>query len=72
MSQSNIEGGNRTNQNLYVITLLQTRTGFHLACKKGHTEIVKLLMARDDLKVNSKDIVRHQYSEISHNRTQIV
>jgi len=37
------------------ITLFQVTTGFHYACEHGYTEIVKLLLARDDMDVTSKD-----------------
>jgi len=30
-------------------------TGFHYACKNGHTELINLLLAGDDVDVNSKD-----------------
>ena len=66
VSQSNIGGGNRTNQYLrQLITLFQRKTGFHLACEKEHTETVNLLLARDDLDVNIKDQVSQHTLEIS-------
>ena len=34
-----------------------------MTCKRGHTEIVKLLLARDDVDVNAKDGVSKQHSE---------
>ena len=39
-------------------------TGFHYgqACKKGHTEIAALLLARDDVNVNAQDFVSQQHS----------
>jgi len=43
------------------ITLYQGKSGFHYACMKGHTEIVNLLMARDDMDVNTKDNVSQQH-----------
>mmetsp|Transcript_6305 Transcript_6305/g.7777 ORF Transcript_6305/g.7777 Transcript_6305/m.7777 type:complete len:83 (+) Transcript_6305:207-455(+) len=41
-------------------------TGFHYgqACKKGHTEIVALLLARDDVNVNAQDYRYMQPSEL--------
>ena len=53
----------------------QVGTGFHLACENGHTEIVNLLLTRDDVNVNKKDEVSQQHSEkriMAHNRIQYV
>ena len=46
-------------------TLFQNRTGFHYACKEGHTEIVNLLLARDDMDATKEDNVSRQHSEIT-------
>ena len=58
-------GENRTSKcSRQAITLFQGTTGFHLACEEGHTEIVNLLLARDDVDVDLPDKVS-QHSGIS-------
>ena len=62
---TNIGSENRTNHHLYqAITLFQGMTGFHWACGNGHTEIVNLLLARDDVDINTKGDVSPHHSDI--------